>query len=77
MTYLLLRFPGQNPILVRMYSNLRVEDKLEGANNFRSWKHRILLILEENDLISYAKEDIQEPEEEEAKTRYKKNIIKR
>ena len=51
-----------------MYSNLRVEDKLEGANNFRSWKH--------NGLLSYVKEHIQELEEEEAKTRYKKNMIK-
>ena len=40
----------------KMTTNLRVEDRLVGADNFRSWKHRILLILEENDLLDYVKE---------------------
>ena len=44
--------------------------------NFRYWNHRILLILEENDLLNYAKEVISEPKEEEAKTTYKKNMVK-
>ena len=59
-----------------MSSNLRVEDRLEGENNFISWKHMILLIIEDNGLLIYVTKYIQEPEEEEAKTRYKKNIIK-
>jgi hypothetical protein len=33
-----------------MVSTLKIEDLLEGATNFRAWKARILLLLEENDL---------------------------
>ena len=58
-----------------MTTNLRVEDRLDGVDNFISWKHRILLILEENDLLHYVKEDTLEPKEE-AKAKYKKNMAK-
>jgi hypothetical protein len=33
-----------------MVGTLRVEDRLEGATNFRAWKARIIFLLEENDL---------------------------
>jgi hypothetical protein len=36
-----------------MVSTLRVEDRLEGGTNFRAWKARIFLLLEENDLKDY------------------------
>ena len=53
----------------------RVEDRLDGAENFKSWKHKILLILEEKYLLNYVKEVILELEEEEAKTKYKNNMV--
>jgi hypothetical protein len=57
-----------------MITNMRVEDRLDGADNFRSWK--ILLILEENELLDDVKQVLPEPEEEDAKAKYKKNEIK-
>jgi hypothetical protein len=40
---------------VKMVNILKLEDKLEGATNFRAWKARVLLLLEENDLKEYVK----------------------
>jgi hypothetical protein len=31
-------------------TNLKFEDRLNGASNFLSWKVRVALLLEENDL---------------------------
>jgi len=59
-----------------MSHHTKLEDKLEGADNFRAWKYRIGLILEENELDSYIKEDIPIPEDEEAKVLHKKNLVK-
>jgi hypothetical protein len=50
--------------------------KLEGPDNFRAWKYKISLVLEENDLSDYVMEEVAEPEEEEAKGKYKKNLIR-
>jgi hypothetical protein len=50
-----------------MSTNMRVEDRLDGADNFRSWKHQVLLIIEENELLDHIKEMLSEPEEEDAK----------
>ena len=33
-----------------MVTGVRLEDRLDGAGNFVSWKARIVLILEENEL---------------------------
>jgi hypothetical protein len=55
---------------------MRVEDRLDGADNFRSQKHRVLLILEENDLLDHVMKDLPEPEDEEAKAKFKKNEVK-
>ena len=44
-----------------MTNNTNMDEKLEGANNFRSWKYRIMLILEENDLEGFRKEEVAEP----------------
>ena len=59
-----------------MITSMRVEDRLDGAYNFRSWKHRILLILEENELLDHVKQVLPELEEEDAEAKYKKNEIK-
>jgi hypothetical protein len=56
-----------------MATGMRVEDMLEGSGNFRSWKHRLQMILDENDLLEHVTVGVPEPEEEEQKTKHKKN----
>ena len=43
---------------------------------FRAWKYKIGLILEENDLAKFIKENVWKPEEDEAKEKYKKDMIR-
>ena len=50
-----------------MAPSTKLDDKLEGAKNFRAWKYRIMLILQENDLDEFIKSEVLEPEGEEAK----------
>ena len=59
-----------------MAPSTKLEDKLEGIENFRAWKYRIGLILQENDLDMYVKEEVVEPEEAEAKEKQKKDMIR-
>ena len=40
--------------------------------NFRAWKYRVTLILQENDLDNFVKEVVAEPKEDKAKTRFRK-----
>ena len=47
---------------------MKVEDRLDGATNFISWKPRVLLILEENDLLKFVNKKVPEPEVEENKS---------
>ena len=55
---------------------MKVEDCLEGASNFIPWKSRVLLVLEENDLLQYVKAKVLEPEAEEDKPRWRKDVAK-
>jgi hypothetical protein len=59
-----------------MSASTKLVDKLEGLEKFCAWKYRIGLILEENDLAKYIKENVSEPEENVAKEKYKKDMIK-
>ena len=45
-----------------MAPSTKLEDKLEGIDNFRAWKYRICLILRENDLDKYIKGEVAKPE---------------
>ena len=58
-----------------MTKNTKQHEKLEGAENFRAWKYRIMLILQENDLDKSVKEEVKEPEGDEAKYKHKKDMI--
>ena len=49
-----------------MSHHTELDEKLEGADNFRAWKYRMLLILEENDLEKYVEEEVAELEGDEA-----------
>ncbi len=59
-----------------MAIGMRLEDSLDGASNFRSWRSRITLIMEENDLIRHVKEVVSELDDEVGKERHEKNGIK-
>ena len=39
-----------------MSHHTNLDENLEGADNFRAWKYRISLVLEENELDSYINE---------------------
>jgi hypothetical protein len=56
-----------------MLTSMRVEDMLEGSINFISWKHRLQMILVENDLLEHVTVGVLEPKEEDQKTKHKKN----
>jgi hypothetical protein len=36
-----------------MVNTLKLEDRLEGGTNYRVWKVRVLLVVEENDIKEY------------------------
>jgi hypothetical protein len=59
-----------------MSASTKLVDKLEGVENFHAWNYRIRLILEENDLAKFIKENVMEPKEEAAKEKYKKDMIR-
>jgi hypothetical protein len=56
-----------------MATSTRVEDRMEGYRNLKSWKHRLQMILDENDLLEHVTVGVPEPEEEEKKTKHKTN----
>ena len=58
-----------------MDKNTNLDEKLEGAENFRAWKYRIMLILQENDIEKFVKEEVKEPEEEKVDSKHKKDMI--
>ena len=58
-----------------MYHHTKLDENLEGADNFRAWKYRISLVLEENELASYITEEVPVPEGDEAKAIHKKNSV--
>ena len=53
-----------------MAPSTKLEDKLEGIENFLAWKYRIGLILKENGLEKCIKDEISEPKEDEAKDKH-------
>jgi hypothetical protein len=59
-----------------MVSTLRVEDRLDGATNFRAWKARLLLLLEENDLKDYVEMVISDPNDPRELAAHKKRELK-
>ena len=58
-----------------MSHHTKLDEKLEGADNFRAWKYRISLVLEENELDSYISEEVPVPEGDETKALHKKKLV--
>ena len=41
-----------------MENNTKLDENLEGDENFRAWKYRIMLILQVNDVYGFVKEEV-------------------
>jgi hypothetical protein len=48
-----------------MTTGTKIDEKLEGVENFRAWKYRLGLLLEEHDLERFVEEEVPESEEDE------------
>jgi hypothetical protein len=59
-----------------MVPSILVEDRLDGAANFNSWKSRLLITLEESDLMKFVEEVVPEPDDASEKSQWKKNDAK-
>jgi hypothetical protein len=59
-----------------MSASIKLVDKLEGVENFRAWNYRIGLILEENDLARFIKEEVLEPDDAAEKTKHQNDTIR-
>ena len=60
-----------------MSHHTNVDENIEGDDNFRAWKYRISLVLEENEFDSYISGGVPVPDQgDEAKALHKKNLIK-
>jgi hypothetical protein len=59
-----------------MFATNKLVDKLECVDNFHSWKYRIALILEENDLARFIKENVPKPADDIAKEKYQKDMVR-
>ena len=58
-----------------MCHRTKLDENLEGADNFRAWKYRISLVLEENELDFDIHEEVPVLEGDEAKDLHKKNMV--
>jgi hypothetical protein len=59
-----------------MSASTKLVEKLEGIDNFCVWKYRIGLILAENDLAKFIKEEVEEPEDAVEKAKHQKDSIR-
>ena len=58
-----------------MSHHKKLDEKLEGANNFRAWNYRISLVLEENELDYYISGEVLVPEGDEGNALQKKKLV--
>ena len=59
-----------------MTTRTKIDEKSEGDDNFRAWRYRVSLLLEKHDLEKFTKEEVSEPEGDEAKAKHKKDMVK-
>ena len=59
-----------------MTHHIQLNNKHGRADNFRAWKYRISLVLEENDLDNYISEEVPSSQGDEDKDIHKKNLVK-
>jgi hypothetical protein len=58
-----------------MSTSTKLVHKLADVDNFGAWKYRIALILEENDLARFIKENVPEPVDATTKAKYQKDMV--
>ena len=59
-----------------MSGSTKLVEKIEGVEKFHAWKYRIALILEENDLARFIKENVPEPADVITKAKYQKDMVR-
>ena len=59
-----------------MAPSTKLEDKLEGIENFLAWNYMIGFILRQNGLEKYIKDEVAKLKEDEAKEKHEKDLIK-
>ena len=59
----------------KIVNSVKVENRLDGASNFNSWKPKVLFALE-NDLLDFMQSNMVEPLHGTEKIQWKKNDIK-
>jgi hypothetical protein len=62
--------------LQAMMNKTLVEDRLDGSKNFSSWKSRLQITLEDNDLLSLIKKNLPESTTDEEKDEWKACDVK-
>ena len=55
-----------------MKKNTNLNENIEREKNFKAWKYRVMLILEEHGLDGFIKEEVKELEGEEETTKHKR-----
>jgi hypothetical protein len=60
-----------------MTTRTNIDEKLVGLDNFRAWKYRVTLLLEEHEPDKFIIEEVQEPQGYEAKEKYKKDVVRK
>ena len=58
-----------------MSHHTKLDENIEGDDNFQAWKYRISLVLEENELDSYINEEVPVLEKYEAKALHKNKLV--
>jgi hypothetical protein len=59
-----------------MVNCILVEDRLDGTTNFSSWKSRLLITLEESELMKCVEEVVLESTDDAEKSQWRKNDAK-
>jgi hypothetical protein len=59
-----------------MKNRTLVEDRLDGSSNFSSWKSRLQITLEEDDLLSVIQKTLPETTTDEEKEEWKEDDVK-
>ena len=59
-----------------MVRGFPVEEHLDGASNYGSWKPRVLVSLEEYDVMDFAVKEVPRPKEEKRQAAWKRHDVK-
>ena len=63
-------------LLARMVKGLLVENRLDGVSNYGSWKPRVLMTLEENDVKDFAVKEVPFLDDSTQQTTWRKSDVK-